>query len=208
MKEICTDNDTLHAKLREATRNLHRRLDHHPLLAPLVQPGLDQRRYGDALLALYGVHAPLEEAIAAFFNRQHPGIFDYASRSKTPALTADLAELGRMPSPMSKPVTVPIHPIGSLAESVGVLYPLEGSMLGAQVILRQLPTGSGNHLPTRFFSCYGDQAHVRWRSFLTWADTHCPAAHHDIAIAAAQRVFTTIADHLDFMAQHLSIERT
>lgn len=200
MTETRTDNDTLHAKLREATRNLHRRLDHHPLLAPLVQPGLDQRHYGDALLALYGVHAPLEEAIATFFNRQHPGIFDYASRSKTPALTADLAELGRTPSPTSRSITVPVQEINSLAESVGVLYPLEGSMLGAQVILRQLQTGSGDHLPTRFFSCYGDQAHVRWRSFLAWADTHCPAAQHDIAIAAAQQVFTTIADHLDNMA--------
>lgn len=204
MKKSLTYDDTLHAKLREATKNLHRRLDHHPLLAPLVQPGLDQRRYGDTLLALYGVHAPLEEAIAAFFGRQHPGKFDYASRSKTPALTADLAELRRVPLP----TTVPIHEIGSLAESVGVLYPLEGSMLGAQVILRQLQTGSGDHLPTRFFSCYGDQAHVRWRDFLTWADTHCPAAQHDVAIAAAQQVFTTIADHLDNMAQHLSLEHT
>ncbi|MBK7000456.1 MAG: biliverdin-producing heme oxygenase [Rhodoferax sp.] len=197
-------DDTLHAKLREATKNLHRRLDHHPLLAPLMQPGLDQRRYGNALLALYGVHAPLEDALAAFFN-QRPGkfdYFDYASRSKASALKADLAQLGRPPIP----ITVPAHAIGSLAESVGVLYPLEGSMLGAQVILRQLQlqTKSGSDLPVRFFSCYGDQAHVHWRSFLAWADIHCPAAQHDVAIAAAQRVFNTIADHLDNTAQHLN----
>ncbi len=199
MKETPAYDDTLHAKLREATKNLHRRLDHHPLLAPLVQPGLDQRQYGDALLALYGVHAPLEDALATFFN-QRPGVFDYASRSKTSALKADLAQLGRTPIP----ITVPAHAIGSLAESVGVLYPLEGSMLGAQVILRQLQTRSGGDLPVHFFSCYGDLAHVHWRSFLAWADIHCPAAQHDVAIAAAQRVFNTIIDHLDNTAQHLN----
>jgi len=45
----------LHRHLRQATKQPHHVLDHHPLLAPLLRKELSVMQYGNALAALHGV---------------------------------------------------------------------------------------------------------------------------------------------------------
>lgn len=66
-------SDVLHHHLRQATKQLHHTIDHHPVLAPLVRPDLTPVQYGHALEALHGVQ--VQVAILEFLAR-HPGLFD------------------------------------------------------------------------------------------------------------------------------------
>jgi heme oxygenase len=188
----------LHFRLRQATKQLHHVLDHHPLLAPLVSHDLTRVQYGDALEALHGVQVQAEEGIFEFL-ALHPGLFDYGVRRKVPALEADLAALGRVP------VRLTMNPpaLTSISDLVGVLYTLEGSTQGGQVIarlLRQLPIGN---LPTSFFDGYGALSHQRWKEFLQFADTVCPEQEWELAAGAAATTFEAIGAHLDAYRDHL-----
>ena len=182
----------LHDCLRQATKASHRRLDHHPLLAPLVRNDLTLAQYGDALAALYGVYAPLEKEIDAFLAIR-PALFDYHRRRKLPALKDDLAALGRAPRKREMRYPAPT----TIAELVGVLYTVEGSAMGGQSIARCLRRAGFDVLPMRFFSGYGEDAEVRWREFLTFADETCAGADNPSAAATAASLFQAIKTHLD-----------
>jgi heme oxygenase len=170
----------LHERLRQTTKGPHHLLDHHPLLAPLVTPTLDTQQYGNALAALHGIHAQAEPMILAFLD-QHPGLFDYRSRRKLPALESDLAELGRQPMAAQANFPAP-QTVGAL---IGVIYTIEGSTMGGQVIARTIRQISGNTFPLKFFSGYGDLSRHHWDEFLNFAETRCPPNEYEVATASA-----------------------
>ena len=181
---------TLHARLREATKVPHRALDHHPLLMPLVREGLTPQAYGDALLALRGVYAPLETAVCA---AAVAAGFDYRQRLKLPAIEADLAALGR-PSLASVACVPTPQSVGAL---IGMLYTIEGSTLGAQSICQQLSTGSCAHLPMRYFSGYAEKTMTHWQAFWAFVEMACPAQAGEDACESAVATFRLIKQHLD-----------
>lgn len=181
----------LHGRLRQATRATHHVLDHHPLLAPLVRSGLTRRQYGHALAALYPVHERVEAGILAFLARR-PGLFDFEPRRKLVALASDLAALGQVPLPAGADFPAP----DSLGALIGVLYVIEGSTLGGQVIARTLRQSSDDNLPVAFFTHYGDQVLPRWQAFLAFAE-RCPAGEIELAAHSAVALFQAISSHLD-----------
>lgn len=174
--------------LRQATRAEHHRLDHHPLLAPLVRADIDPARYGDALAGLHGAQAATEAALIAGLARL---ALDYPLTPRLPDLEADLASLGRAPWPLrAEAPAVPEHP----AALVGALYVLEGALMGARLIARQLAA----HLPQAPLRYFGHGALApRWPQFLGFAAGVCPQQHHDQACAAARATFKFYRHHLD-----------
>jgi heme oxygenase len=191
-------SSTLQYRLRQATKQLHHILDHHPVLAPLVRPDLSVIQYGNALEALHGVQVLAEAGILAFLEK-HPGLFDYHSRRKLPALETDLAALERTPVRLDTSFPVP----ESVAALVGVLYTIEGSANGGQVIARLLRELPHENLPTAFFNGYGSLSRQRWEEFLEFADTHCGEAEQEIAMASAALTFSAIKLHMDAYLHHL-----
>jgi heme oxygenase len=182
----------LQRQLRQATRLAHHALDHHPILAPLLRTDLNVIQYGDALAALHGVYARTEAWVLDFLEH-NPGLFDYRSRRKLPALESDLAALGRLPLRFCSEFSVPPG-IGSL---IGVLYTLEGSSQGGQFIANSLRQLDGAALPISFFTGYGDRSHACWEAFWQFAQNTCPASAYEAATATAVTLFGTIKDHLD-----------
>ncbi|MCX8086838.1 MAG: biliverdin-producing heme oxygenase [Rhodocyclaceae bacterium] len=173
--------DALAAQCRAATRAAHRALDHHPLLAPLLRPGLTLTEYAQALAALYAPQAALESLLAGFAPAK-----DFPPRSS--ALAADLAALGLAPEPL--------RAAPPLAEDVsarlGCLYVLEGSNLGAAFIAQAL----AKHLPAaprRFFAGGADP--LRWERFWRFARDCRPQPERMIAAAIA--TFAFYRSHLD-----------
>ena len=182
----------MHRRLRSATKRPHNALDHHPLLAPLVTHDLSVLQYGDALAALHGVYAQAEDWIIAFLD-QAPGLFDYRSRHKLPALESDLARLGRAAIHSRMAFAAP-QAVGAL---IGVLYTIEGSTQGGQFIARTLQQIHGENLPTRFFNGYGECSSQYWKAFLEFADSSCPVGEYDLATTTAASLFDAIKCHLD-----------
>jgi heme oxygenase len=182
----------LHQCLRQASKQAHHELDHHPLLAPLLKADLSRTRYGNALAALHGIQARSEERILAFL-QQHPDLPDYRLRCRLPALQADLAELGRQPVPA--PANWPeAQSVGAL---VGMLYVTEGSNMGGQVIARTLRQHGHADLPLLFFSGQGESSPQAWQDFWDFANVHCPVDEYELAVTSSVAVFDAIKAHLD-----------
>ncbi|MFN3884508.1 MAG: biliverdin-producing heme oxygenase [Rhodocyclaceae bacterium] len=171
----------LAAALRAATKADHHALDHHPLLAPLVRPGLTLADYGRALAALHGPQAALEALLAGFAPAK-----DFPPR--LPVLEADLAALGLPPQPLR--AAPPAADDDS--SRIGLMYVLEGSNLGGAVIARQLARYLPR-TPCAFFS--GGGGEERWRRFWEFA-FNCEIGLA-AACAAARAAFAFYRAHLD-----------
>jgi heme oxygenase len=159
---------TLHAALRAATAALHDAVE-----ARFAGFDLSRRGpYGDFLRGQAAGILPVEAALdAAGIARILP---DWPRRARTAALLADLAALGREPPAVPPPRFAPG------GEALGAAYVLEGSRLGAALLLRQVGPG----LPDAFLR-HGAHGGL-WRSFLARL---APAPDRAAVIRGARQAF-------------------
>lgn len=184
----------LQAGLREATRDLHHRLDHSPRLAALVRPGLTVATYGLALQALYAINMPTECRIADYIHSRRLS-FNFDAHRRMHDLEADLIDLD-----LAIPHQAWNGPeIDSPGALVGCFYVLAGSTLGGRVIFRQLQTMLPfNQLKgARFFAGHGDQTMSRWQEFWNFAADICPCSQLPVAQESAAALFANILLHLE-----------
>ena len=115
--------------------------------------------YGEFLrLSAAGIY-PVEQAlIAGHVERLLP---DWDARSRKAALSADLRELG-----IKDPLLSRLPPLRGEAQQFGALYVLEGSRLGARLLVRQLQAAP-DPPPRRAmrYLLHGEGQRL-WRSFL------------------------------------------
>ena len=165
--------------LRDATEAAHRRLD-----AGFAAHDLSRRGdYVAFLTAMNAAFAPLE----AWLDGADPAFLptDWSTRRRADALRADLSGLGiacPVGSGEALPRTLPD------AEAPGMVYVLEGSRLGGQVLLRQILASPDPllHANARFLR-HGEGQRL-WPSLRAWLETR-PAADHAAAIRGALRAF-------------------
>ncbi|KQO73270.1 biliverdin-producing heme oxygenase [Methylobacterium sp. Leaf88] len=165
--------------LRAETDAAHRRLD-----AGFVAYDLSRRAdYVRFLSAMRDPFVQIETWLDGADAADLPP--DWAARRRSTVLQADLSGLAISPPEVAP---APLPPTLSSAEAPGLLYVLEGSRLGGQVLLRQVlaspdPLVHGN---ARFLR-HGAGLRL-WPSFATWLGTR-PVADHAAAIRGAQRAF-------------------
>jgi heme oxygenase len=179
-------------QLRQATRSAHRALDQHPRLAGLVRGGLDMNRYVEALRGLHGAFDVLETAAVLSAT-----VDAYPYQPRCSLLAQDLRQLG---SPASSGVADPFPVPRTAAARIGLLYVLEGSLLGGQVIARNVRRCLGDAVPCAFFGqLTEDEAEARWAAFTRYALAgQCSdESVADRAIAAARAAFATCQFELD-----------
>lgn len=163
--------------LRHATAPAHARVDRH--FGALIAAG----RYGAFLAASAATVIPLEAALTdAGAERLLP---DWPARRRTAALRADLESLEASPAPEAPPIEV-----GGEAHQFGILYVLEGSRLGASVLLAGIEVSSDPHIrhATRYLR-HGEGQRF-WPSFLERLEGSPAVARapHE-AVAGAQAAF-------------------
>ncbi|TRZ98546.1 MAG: hypothetical protein D4R84_03495 [Rhodocyclaceae bacterium] len=195
---VCSDSalpDSLHQLLRTRTHAAHERLNQHPLLEGLTQPGYPLRSYWLVLSACYHFYCAMESLIESASEQSKTG-FDYVPRRKLGWLHQDLIDSFHIdPEDAFWRPTREFQPIRieDQADLVGALYVIEGATLGGQVISRHIQAGqlgvSAEH-GGRFFHGYGEQTASRWNEFLSVAEQACPdAAQREKAARAALAVF-------------------
>ncbi len=163
--------------LRSVTAEAHARLDAR--LGSLDLTGLSgYRRFLEINAA--GL-IPLEAALtAAGVARLFP---DWPMRSREAAILDDLARIGGRADPL--PVPGPLDFGGML----GTMYVLEGSRLGARVLLNTVKhSHDTNVLHATAFLRHGAGQHF-WPSFLAILDGHPAADHAAAAVDGALRAF-------------------
>lgn len=187
MSNMRRDNTQLPAllrQLRDATRDQHHALDHHPELQRLLRPGLTRDGYRRSLLAMHAPQAALETAVVE--GAAHLGHANRLSPRRLPVLEADLAALGVSPPVVDVSPWLPMP--RSDAELLGLRYVLEGSRLGAEVIVRRLRDALGDTAPLSFFSAPHGNRH--WRDFVEEL-TQMPLTEGEQrdTVSAARRAF-------------------
>lgn len=164
--------------LRAGTQACHQRLEDR---LPFFSDDFDLPAYRRLMQAYYGFHAPLQALLA-----DHQG----SERAKTAVLEHDLlalglsrAEVAALPRCQALPATA------DEASVLGVMYVIEGSTLGGQVLKRAMAErlGIDSDHGARFLDVYGPLTGAHWRSFLQRLDQ--PAASHPQTVAAAIATF-------------------
>ncbi|WP_262966445.1 biliverdin-producing heme oxygenase [Methylobacter psychrophilus] len=195
---------TLRTLLRDATHHHHVQLNRHLLLEELMQPNYPLSHYHTLLGAYYQLYALLEERINLFL-KGHSVAFDYSERCKLSWLIKDLdffqIDILTL-HPLSQTATdfLKIETIGHL---VGVLYVVEGSTLGGQMISQVL---AKNHNFTHaagscFFIGYGEKTMTFWQQLIAFSDTLSGDNHEcQAAVEAACQTFQLFNQVLDDVA--------
>jgi heme oxygenase (biliverdin-IX-beta and delta-forming) len=150
-------------RLKLETRPHHERAER---TVRFLDPALTPVEYRRHLEALWGLHAPLEERLAAQLAGPVPAL-RIAERRKTALLEEDLRALGHDAESLAKLARAPwLPPLPGVPEALGCCYVLEGSTLGGQVILRQLQRHfEGVQVgPFAFLRAYGEQTGPMWRA--------------------------------------------
>lgn len=134
---------TLHSVLRDAPPPLHRQVDHHPFLAPLVRGDVTLEHYVKRMLTLSWLYEGLEPLLGEALSRWGGGHGFMLSprvawRRKDLGVLGLTGTTGILPGPEE-----PLFPIESAAATLGVLYVAEGSTLGGRGIARELESRLG-----------------------------------------------------------------
>jgi heme oxygenase (biliverdin-IX-beta and delta-forming) len=127
----------------------------------------------------HGLHAGAEAVLTPWLSAV-PGL-DYEARRRRPVLDRDLAHFGE-PTPPPCPLARP----RSRAEALGLLYVLEGSTLGGQVIRKRLLSQGAGLDGVSFLDPYGAETGPRWKAFLSVLDRECPPHRPEAGEAAAR----------------------
>lgn len=185
------------AELRERTGPLHARLDARLQLFTHVQT---REQYREHLHRFYQILRPVEAALEQFPEWKKFGI-DWSERRKSALLQADLAALGLSPETIanSRPAAE-LPPVKNFAESVGSLYVLEGSTLGAQFIAKHFGEKFGLTADTgmSFHTGYGANTGAKWKSFCAALEAFF-LAHPELrsqALDSACAAFTAVENTL------------
>ena len=162
------------AGMRSASHSCHVRINHHPLLRGLASRESLLSDYCIVLIAYFHLFDKLETRIDEFL-KQTPVAFDYSKRTKLSWLEQDLLFFNKDPYHESNLPANPVDfpEINNVGQLIGLLYAIEGSTLGGQLISVNL---SQNHNLTivhgaRFFNGYAENTGSHWEEFCRFADS-------------------------------------
>lgn len=174
---------TLLERLRSETRDVHEALHVHPLLAPMVSPGMTLQDYRYALLAFERFYRTMEP--------QAP----VAGAPVLEWLKADMDSQKLMPIDLS----IDLPELDTPSKLWGYLYVKQGSTLGGSVISKTLRRYLGLQPLTdqRFFAGYGDENGKRWQKFIENLFASAPSLHANETVETALACFQGVANICD-----------
>ena len=177
--------------LKESTAALHQLTEDAMPLGRVLRGDSPFEDYGTLLSLQYQIYQDLERHLEE--QLQHPDLKSFFHQ-KAPWMAADLQNMGL-------PVPPPLegqHPAMSDAFAIGVLYVLEGSMLGGQVILKMLKkVESLDGLPHHFYTAYGAETGQRWMAFKALSENMVPENCAQEAVAGANYAFGFFLEKLE-----------
>ena len=184
-EEAPAGSSKLVAELREATSDLHERLDRGVAATEALT---SRDGYARFLAASLAAAEPLERGLASL-----PATASFASGNRASRIREDLAALGVPADEEAGAVSGDAIVPASKAEAFGTSYVLEGSALGGLVLARNVKEKLGlGDAETSYLRLRGAETPAHWRGFLgeleTWASSASPAERRE-ACAAAMRTF-------------------
>ncbi|AWA29751.1 heme oxygenase [Flavobacterium magnum] len=187
-----TRADIFIQQLRTHTADSHNRLEALPVSKSVTSPNITKASY-TRYLQLMG--AVIQQTESTLFPMLAEVIPDIAERQKIPWIAADLDFLGAAQQAYPSPFSLEID---SVAFAFGMMYVVEGSVLGGRYILKNIQQNLGyQEEGVRYFSGYGNKTGGLWKQFLNALTAfEAQHGHGDEIISGADYAFTAIYDHL------------
>jgi len=171
---------SLRSVLREHTAPAHNLLEASPLMQALSSGAPSAGEWRAYLVGQWRLHAPLEEALRQWVTPEWCRL----RLVKSQWLRSDLLALGADTD--SRRIDTPA--VSSLAEALGVLYVLEGSTLGLQVLRQRFEDPLAPAAASRFVRGDGANTGRFWRLFIDRLET-LPTDAWPQAVGAASATF-------------------
>lgn len=173
------------AELKNQTRPQHDALEKD---LDLLREDLTLSEYQDLLQAFWGFYVPFERML------QKSNLPEaLRNRAKVPWLEADLHYWGIHLREIPEAPSHFFDRLRSPEEIWGALYVLEGSTLGAQVLIRHFSRvlGISDEKGMKYFAGYGEETLLKWREFqkLLEESSQQGALKQDVIIRSAQTTF-------------------
>ncbi len=201
---------SLMARLRESTREHHRRAEQRELQRELLAGELPRETFAAYLGELLCVHRGLERRLAARSagDRRIASVFRQ-HHVRESDLVADLEFYGLEPGTPTESARRLLVDFDHWenecpAALLGVLYVLEGSMNGNRFIARVLRQkwGLDSGPGLRYLDPYGDEQPERWAEFRAVMDAQDFSPMEEGAVLrAAQRTFDAVAAIADTLVE-------
>lgn len=171
--------------LKSTTAYAHKKLEGQFDLQTLSESSHNLSTY---LQRFHAVVAPIESELLLFEDKLSELGLDLGPRLKSGILKEDLQKLGSEPQAHVLEFDV----INSVYEALGVLYVLEGSTLGGQVITKALKK---NNLEAKYFDPYGAQTISFWNS-LKDVLNKVSSEHEEEVLTGALKAFDIFKDYI------------
>ncbi len=193
----CEPSQSILDKVKQETKLLHQGMHQHPLMLNLLSHTSSIELYQCLLCAYYDLYRQIEAQLVEAI--PHLNIeFDYASRTKLPWLEQDLKFFGIKPTP-TPTLDLALGNINDLSEFIAILYVIEGSTQGGQVLAKQLQSrlGISPESGGRFFSAYGESTALMWENFKQFAEKSAESCDEATTIVMAKTTFLHFQQTLD-----------
>ncbi|MDD5158952.1 MAG: biliverdin-producing heme oxygenase [Sulfuricurvum sp.] len=184
---------TLRQRLKELTAPFHAELEKTPVAIALAEGSITREDYAIYLTKLAAIHQTLEPILIGMREWAHYEI-NPALRTRFALLKADLAALEQEIPYTESTVFIDTPP--TFETAIGMMYVLEGSTMGGQILSRKLShmIGADGVPCTRYFQAYGENTMRLWGEFCQFLD--CFEAKNpllsDHVILGACAMFLTI----------------
>ena len=129
--EVRDENEPIRAALRRSTNSDHLALHRLPHFVALQSGDLSLAGYHDLMRRLHRFHSTFEQATSGCLSRHAESLAGYVQPRRAILVANDLAAMG---DPMQGHDPIRLSRPRSAAELAGMLYVVDGSMLGAATL--------------------------------------------------------------------------
>lgn len=176
--------------LKENTKNFHDSVEAKFNSHKIFDRSYTPDDYKKILWLNYLFHLHFEEAAHGALSPETHAFLEIPARHKLSLLREDLVAWNIIETQVSQDIS-----IDDEAEALGIMYVMEGSTLGGNVIRKQLaanPAFEGKEF--RYFGCYGDKTGAFWNSFKEKLDTNVPAEDFGRVLAGTRKAYRFMMD--------------
>lgn len=127
-----------------------------------------------------------ENKIFDSLSRRFSEKLQLSERRKLPLIKKDLKSLS-----LEDKNTTQTLEIENENEALGMLYVIEGSTLGGNVIAKQLSKTDGfDDITFNFFGCYQDNTGSMWKNFKEVLDSEVEKENYNEVLSGAKKIYT------------------
>lgn len=176
--------------LKEQTKTLHDQVEIKLQSQKIMDKSYNLQDYHQLLKSNYHFLLEFEEAVFANISAETAEQIHAGDRKKLLVIEKDLAAFQDLQSSSNKNVS-----IKNEAEALGILYVMEGSTLGGNIIAKNLAKNpSFKDVSYNFFGFYGEKTGFFWKNFKEVLEKKAEKADAQDFLDGANRAYQFLLD--------------